>query len=145
MKPGSYKPPELEKPDTSTWVWQYADSGVLPDWGSATKPNELQGTTWVLKKFVTEFATIEPNDTIRFVNNRYYTINSGAVIPYSLSFMNIVTSSKTLTLYYFYPFGSGHYSGQINPNFLRDAELNNIEFKNIETSSIGIKAWLIKI
>lgn len=144
LKPGMYSAPEPPKPDTSTWVWQYSNGGTIPTWSDTTQTISLVGTTWVLVKYVTQFATSQPNDTIRFVSNRYYTINNGAVIPYTLS-SGVATTSKTLTLYYFYPFGSGHYSGQVSQNFVNDGVINNSEFKNIETTNTLIKAWFKKI
>lgn len=144
ITPGSYEVGKEPQKDTSTWVWQFPDSGVLPNNNTNNDINPIVGTTWVLTKYVTQFATVQSNDTIRFVDNRYYTINNGAVIPYSLS-SGVSTTSKTLTLYYFYPFGSGHFSGQVSQNFITDGVISNSEFKNIETTNTLIKAWFKKI
>ncbi len=144
ITPGSYSLAPTKEKDTTTWVWQYVDSGVLPSWGNVSKYNELVGTVWVLKKVVTDFATSYPNDTIRFVDNTFYTINNKAVIPYQFS-AGVGTTSKTLTLNYFYPFGSGHYSGQLSQNFVTDGVINNAEFKNIETTNGLVRAWFEKI
>ena len=144
ITPGSYKLGKEPEKDTSTWVWQFPDNGILPNWGNPNPKNELNGTIWILTKHVTQFATVQSNDTIRFVDNRYYTINNGAVIPYTLS-SGVSTTSKTLTLYYFYPFGSGHFSGQVSQNFITDGVISNSEFKNIETTNTLIKAWFVLI
>ena len=130
--------------DTTTWVWQYTNSGTLPNWGNGNQTNELNGTKWVLTKVVTAFATSYPNDTIRFVSNTNYTLNNGAVRPYQLS-SSAGSTNKTLALYYFAPFGGSHYSAQVGYYFVSDGYMANTEFTNIQNTTMTVKAWFTKI
>lgn len=144
ITPGNYSAPKAPPKDTTTWVWQYGDSGTLPNWGSGNQTNELNGTKWVLTKVVTAFATSYPNDTIRFVSNTNYTLNNGAVRPYQLS-SSAGSTNKTLALYYFAPFGGSHYSAQVGYYFVSDGYMANTEFTNIQNTTMTVKAWFTKI
>lgn len=144
ITPGNYKPNTPPEPDTTTWVWQYTNSGTLPNWGSGNQTNDLNGTKWVLTKVVTAFATSYPNDTIRFVSNTNYTLNNGAVRPYQLS-SSAGSTNKTLALYYFAPFGGSHYSAQVGYYFVSDGYMANTEFTNIQNTTMTVKAWFTKI
>lgn len=130
----TYNPPE----DTTFYTY----GGTLPNSGNAT--NALVGTTWVLTKYVSAFATEYPNDTIQFVSINQYTINGGAVRTYQLSSLPL-SSNYDLSLYYFFPFGGSHYSGEVGNTFISDGEINNVDFINIQNSSSSIKAWFVKI
>lgn len=144
ITPGNYTAGTPTPQDTSTWQWQYQNGGTLPNWGGGNQTNELVGTTWVLTKVVTAFATSYPNDTIRFITNTNYTLNSGAVRPYQLT-SGVASTNKTLSLYYFAPFGGSHYSGEVGQYFVSDAVINNCEFKNIQNTTSLVKAWFVKI
>lgn len=122
---------------------QYTNGGTLGT-GSGTNYNDLVGTQWVLIKMVSSFATEYPNDTISFTSNTEFTLNGGAVRPYQL---NSIPSSTNydLSLYYFAPFGGSHYSGQVGFYFVDDAEINNVEFQDIQNSATTIRAWFVKI
>jgi len=130
----TYNSPE----DTTFYIY----GGTLPNAGNAT--NALVGTKWVLTKYVSAFATEYPNDTIEFVSIKYYTINGGAVRTYQLSSLPL-SSNYDLSLYYFFPFGGSHYSGEVGNTFISDGEINNVDFINIQNSSSSIKAWFVKI
>jgi len=143
ITPGNYNPNVDPPEDTTTWVWQYGNGGTLPNW-SPNQNNDLYGTTWVLTKVVTAFATSYPNDTIRFVGNTNYTLNNGAIRPYQLS-SSAGSTNKTLALYYFAPFGGSHYSAQVGYYFVSDGFIANAEFTNIQNTTMTVKAWFTKL
>ena len=145
ITPGNYKVVPTQQ-DTSHWQSQYSSGGVLPNWGGGSNVNnEVYGTKWVLTYLQVGFSSPPlPIDTILFVNNTHYTINSGAVKPYTLT-SGVGVSSKSLTLYYHYPFGSGHYSGQVSSSFVSDGVILNCEFVNINTSTTKVRASFNKI
>ena len=132
-----------ETVDTTSWQDGYTDGGVLPGGGTQTQ-NTLVGTKWVIIKIVSAFSTVYPNDTINFVNAGNYILNQNAQRPYSYSQITGSTN-KSLTLYYFYPFGGSHYSGQISPYAVEDGEMNNIEFTDLQNNTSKIRVWLKKI
>ena len=145
ITPGNYQPGISETTVNNNWQSQYSDGGVLPNWGSGgTQNNELVGTKWVLTKTVTAFATSHPNDTIRFVSNTEYTLNNGATRPYQLS-AGVASTNKTLSLYYFQPFGGSHYSGQVGYYFVSDGFITQAEFHNIQNTTQTVMAWFTKI
>jgi len=118
ITPGNYKAGTLPVDDTTTWQWQYGNGGTLPNWGG-NQGNDLVGTKWVLTKVMSGFATTYPNDTIAFVSNTNYTCNNNAVRPYQIT-AGVASTNKTLSLYYFYPFGGSHYSGEVGQFFVSD-------------------------
>ena len=144
ITPGNYQAGTQPIVSTTNWQDQYGNGGTLPNWTSGTTNNELVGTTWVLTKVMSGFATTYPNDTIRFVNNNSYTLNNGAIRPYQLT-SGVASTNKTLSLYYFQPFGGSHYSGEVGFYFVSDGVINQAEFLNIQNNTSTIKAWFIKI
>jgi hypothetical protein len=143
ITPGNYKAGTLPVDDTTTWQWQYGNGGTLPNWGG-NQGNDLVGTKWVLTKVMSGFATTYPNDTIAFVSNTNYTCNNNAVRPYQIT-AGVASTNKTLSLYYFYPFGGSHYSGEVGQFFVTDGVINNCEFMNIQNTTSTVKAWFVKI
>ena len=143
ITPGNYTTTPAT-PDTSHWQNQYTSGGTLPTWTTGITNNELVGTTWVLTNLQTSFSSVLPIDTVRFIDNTYYTINSGAVKTYQLS-SGVASNSKTLTLNFHFPFGSGNYSGEVASTFVTDKAMNNVEFKNIQTTSTTVRAWFIRL
>jgi hypothetical protein len=93
---------------------------------------------------VSAFATEYPNDTLRFVSINQYTLNSGAVRTYQLNSLPLSTNYD-LSLYFFFPFGGSHYSGEVGGMFVQDGQINNTEFIDIQSSSATIRAWFEKI
>jgi hypothetical protein len=136
---------DVPKKDTVTdWRYAYVDNGKLTNTPTEVR-NILYGTTWVLTKYVKDFATEYPNDTIHFINNNQYLINSETYIrKYSINGVN-GTSNNNLNLYFFSPFGGSHYSGYVGYTILVDNEMNAIEFSDSENKNTNIKAWFIKI
>jgi len=129
--------PEEVPVDTTTWT----DGGTITT-GNDTL-NDLIGTTWVLTKYVTAFAVETPYDTIRFISNNEYTLNSGTARAYRLSNIPLSTN-KELSLYFFVPFGGSHYSGQVGKYFIDDGIISNVEFTDIQNTSMTIQAWFQK-
>ncbi len=127
-----------EPHDSTTYVY----GGTLPNTGTAT--NDLVGTKWVLTKYVSAFATEYPYDTLDFVSANTYTLNGGAVRTYQLSSIPASTN-YSLGLYFFFPFGGSHYSGDVGGMFVQDGEINNTEFTDNQNSSSTIRAWFVKI
>ena len=143
ITPGNYATTQPVK-DTSNWQNQYTNGGVVPTWTTNTGTNDLVGTKWVLTKIQNSLSITIPNDTIRFISNIYYTINNGAVRNYQLT-NSVASTNKTLSLYYFYPFGGSHYSGEVSGMFVIDGVINMCEFKNIQNTTTTLKAWFKKI
>lgn len=128
-----------------SWQNQYVNGGVLPNWSTNGKKNELVGTKWVLTYLQIGFSNPPlPIDTIYFVDNLNYTINGGAIRSYKL-YVGVSTSSKTLTLNNHYPFGSGNYSGEVSSTFVLDGVILNSEFHNLNTPTTTIRASFKKI
>lgn len=143
ITPGNYQASQTPIADTSHWQNQYSNGGVLPNWGNGSD-NELVGTIWVLTNIQTSFSSVLPIDTIRFVSNTNYTINSGSIRPYTLT-TGVTLSSKTLTLNYHYPFGSGNYAGEVASTFVSDGVIINCQFTNTNSTTTNIRAWFNKL
>jgi hypothetical protein len=129
--------------DTIAWNADYTNGGILPT-GSGSANDDLMGTQWVLVKYVSDFATEYPNDTLTFTSKTKYNINGSAERNYQLAGITSSTN-KELSFYYFFPFGGSHYSAQVGEYFVDDGELNNLEFTDIQNSSTTIRAWFEKI
>ena len=125
------------------WRDNYTDGGTLTVTNTNAK-NVINGTKWVLKKYVTAFASESPNDTILFISNTKYTLNGGANRSYLLSKLPSSTNYD-LQLDYFMPFGSSMYAGQLGYYFVDDGEMNNILFTDLMNKNITIKAWFVRI
>lgn len=143
ITPGNYTTTPAPQ-DTSHWQNQYSNGGTLPNWSNGNNNNELVGTTWVLTNLQTNFSTVLPIDTVRFIDNTYYTINGGAVKTYQLS-VGVASNSKTLVLNFHYPFGSGNYAGEVASTFVTDSVMNNVEFENTQNALTTVRAWFVRI
>lgn len=139
--PGNYQPNQPPTADTSNWRNTYTNGGGVP---TSTVSSGLIGTTWVLTHLQIGFNTTLPIDTIKFIDNTNYKINGGSNRTYQLS-SGIGSNSKTLTLNSHFPFGSGNYSGEVASTFISDGVMNNVEFKNTQTTSSTVRAWFTKI
>ena len=136
----SQYPETIYNPDYDTVTYIYG--GTLPSTGSVS--NDLVGTQWVLTKYVTAFATEYPNDTITFVSNNEYTINGGAVRTYQLNSLPL-SNNYDLSLYFFFPMGGSHYSGEVGSTFISDSEINNVEFQDLQNEGNTILTWFEKL
>jgi hypothetical protein len=131
-----------DKVDTTKWEDEYVNAGTIPTIGNTN--NGLYGTDWKIVKYVTAFATEYPNDTIHFINNTQYRLNSQTV-SYKYVLTTVTGSTNySLTLYYFSPFGGSHYGAQIGHNYATDGVMNNIIFNDLY-NSVTLKVWLVKL
>lgn len=127
---------------------QNCQPDVLPGYiyGGIISPiqdnSSIGGTVWVITKYVNNFATQFPADTLRFYDFDY-TINGGSPRPYNLT-GGFGNNMATLTLYACSTFG-GDYSGLVPRTFLEDGEMNNITFEEVFNSNRTVIAWLIKL
>jgi len=125
------------------WQDSYVYGGTLPY--DTTNILTLVGTRWVLTKMQVGFVGSSPNDTINFITNNQYVINSDLTARnYRLS--KIPSSPNyELTLYYFTPFGGMAYSANLGYYFIQDGVINNAEFKNITNTTNKVRAWFKKL
>lgn len=130
-----------QTPQTN-WYDAYVDGGTLPN---NTYSNPLVGTKWVITKFLSGgFAMQYPNDTVSFITNTTYTLNSGSPRTYYLSGITGSTN-KSLTLNFLSTFGGSNYVGVVGAYFIADGFINNAEFTDMQNSTMKIKAWLVKL
>jgi hypothetical protein len=135
------EPIPITQTDTSNWYDDYIDGGTIP---TNTNSNPLKDTKWILTHWVSGgFVHSYPNDTIEFVSNTTYKLNGGAERTFFLSGITGSTN-KTLTLNFFASFGGSNYAGVVGAYFIDDGFMNNIEFTDMQNSSIKIRAWFEK-
>jgi hypothetical protein len=119
----------------------YTYNGVVGN--TPTTTPSLVGTKWVVSKFIQNFVSTYPNDTLEFVSNTQYTINGSTPRTYNLN--NIVGSTmKGLSLYSFTTLG-GDWSGQVQSTFINDWAINNSDFTNIMNTNSNVKLWMVRI
>ncbi len=76
ITPGNYAQVSPQ-PDTTNWQDQYSNGGGLPNWGTGNQvANSTSGTKWVLTDVYNNYAHIPKNDTITFIDNTHYRVNS---------------------------------------------------------------------
>lgn len=134
-----------EPVDTSKWENEYQNLGTLPNPSTPViTHNVIYNTKWVLIKYITGFGTQQPNDTITFVSDTHYKINSQTT-EHQYTINSLVGSTNySLMLNFFSPFGGSHYSGQVGQNFVDDGVMNNVIFTDFYGNA-KIKAWFKKI
>lgn len=119
----------------------YTYNGVLGN--STTTTTTLVNTKWVVNKFIQNFVSTFPSDTLEFISNTQYTINRSTARNYNVS--SIVGSTmKSLSLYSFTTLG-GDWSGQVQGTFINDWVINNASFTNIMNTSPETRVWLTRI
>lgn len=121
---------------------QYTYGGV---WGyNGVSQNNLQGTKWVLVKYIQNFNSVYQNDTLDFFSNTQYRINRSSARNYNLSSI-VGNNMKSLSLYSFTTLG-GDWSGQVQSTFINDWVVNNALFTNIMSSnSYDTRIWMKRI
>lgn len=123
ITPGNYGM-EPEKKDTTSWQSKYIDGGATPNsgWVTQTTKNDLFGTDWRIIDLVYTNGYNPPfnQDTIHFINNTNYTINSDTT-QYTYSFYTTM-GNATLTFNEFKP---------INTLYLTCNNLGSNAFKNL--------------
>lgn len=121
----------------------YTYGGVLNS--NITTTPTLVGTKWVVTKYVQNFVTTNVTDTLTFITNSQYKINSSTTNrSYSLS--NIVGNNmKSLTLYSFTTLG-GDWSGEVQSTFINDWVINNALFVDMfVTTQTQTRVWMSRI
>ncbi len=117
----------------------YSYSGVV---GNPSTATTLVGTKWVVTKYVQNFVTQLPNDTLEFISTTQYTINGYTPRNYSLSIVG--NNNKSLSLYSFTTLG-GDWSGQVQGTFINDWVINNTLFTNMFVTTPDARIWVIRI
>lgn len=118
----------------------YSYSGVV---GNPSTSTTLVGTKWVVTKYVQNFVTQLPNDTLEFISTTQYTINGSTPRNYSLSSI-VGNNNKSLSLYSFTTLG-GDWSGQVQGTFINDWVINNASFSNMFTTVPDARMWVVRI
>lgn len=119
----------------------YVYNGVVGS--STTTTTTLVGTKWVVTKFIQNFVSTYPSDTLEFVSNTQYTINGSTPRTYNLSGI-VGNNMKSLSLYSFTTLG-GDWSGQVQSTFISDWAINNSDFTNILNTSTNVKLWMVRL
>lgn len=118
----------------------YSYAGVV---GNPSTSTTLVGTKWVVTKFVQNFVTQLPNDTLEFISNTQYTINGSVPRNYSLSGI-VGNNFKSLSLYSFTTLG-GDWSGNVQSTFINDWVINNSLFTDLFTTVPDARVWMVRI
>lgn len=108
----------------------------------AVNYSTLQGTKWVITRYLSGINTTNPNDTLEFVSQNKYKINNGSLSYFSLSYLT-GTGMRSLSLYNCTTLG-GSYSGQVLDGFIIDGIVNNAEFTNLYNNN-KVKVWMQRI
>jgi len=119
ITPGNYKAPVPPQEDTSHWQNQYTNNGTTPNWDNGNDNNDLLGTNWVVIEVVAGYPTLHtyPNDTIHFIDNNHYSVNS----------------DTTKFIYNFYPT-----QGNSTISFYSFRPINSL---NLTSNNIGANAF----
>ena len=118
----------------------YSYNGVV---GNPSTSTTLVGTKWVVTKYVQNFVTQLPNDTLGFISTTQYTINGSTPRNYSLSSI-VGNNNKSLSLYSFTTLG-GDWSGQVQGTFINDWVINNALFSNMFVTTPDARMWVVRI
>lgn len=119
----------------------YTYGGLLG--GSIPLTPPLIGTKWIVTHVLSGLSNTYPNDTLNFINNTQYTINSSAARSFNLS--GIISSNmKSLSLYSFTTLG-GDWSGEVQGTFINDSIINNATFKDLFHVSPNVKVWMKRL
>jgi hypothetical protein len=118
----------------------YSYSGVV---GNPSTATTLVGTKWVVTKYVQNFVSQFPNDTLEFISTTQYTINGSTPRNYSLSGV-VGNNMKSLSLYSFTTLG-GDWSGLVQGTFINDWVINNALFSDMFTSVPDARMWVVRI
>lgn len=119
----------------------YSYNGVIN--GSTTVTTNLVGTKWVVTKFIQNFVSTYPSDTLEFISNTQYTINGSTPRTYNLSGI-VGNNMKSLSLYSFTTLG-GDWSGLVQNTFINDWVVNNASFTNVMTNNTETRVWMVRI
>ena len=122
--------------------WTYG--GVWDSTNGNGSDTNLEGTRWVVTRYLSGFGNVYPNDTLDFISQSEYTINNGTPRSYTLSGV-IGNNMKSLDLYGFSTIGPSDYSGQVSQNFVNDGVMNNVEFHDMFDVATKVRVWMERI
>jgi hypothetical protein len=119
--------------------------GVTPD-VHIIGDGKIEGTKWLLIQYrnTAYIGSTTSHDTITFVNNVEYKINSGSLRTYNLSPI-VGSTNKSLQLNFFTPFGGSNYTGNVGRYFISDGVINACQFTDNQNSSLKFLAWFEKL
>ena len=145
ITPGNYYP-KAELIDSTKWQDDYVNGGVIPTFGNNnTQSNELVGTTWVLTKIQTAFVTTILSDTLHFITNTKYYLNSDSTYKPTYG---LYAAQNNVTLE-FKPLVSMNYvqcsTNQLGVGFANGPQIIGVEFVNLYNTTTTFKAWFTKI
>jgi hypothetical protein len=125
---------------------EYEYGGVYQN-GTGADVLTLSGTEWVLEKVVFKPATTYeyPKDTVRFISDSEYTINSDTLKRKYVLSPVMGSTNYSLSLYFFEPFGGSLYGGQIGAYSIQSGQLSNVEFDDLQDDSKYVTAWFVKL
>ncbi len=133
---------EPEPTDTTNILNSYNNGGTLPT-STVTVNNELNGTNWLITKIQIGLASTNMNDTIKFIDNSHYKVNSNTLIlTYNLY---QASANKTLTFNNFMPCNGWNSSGIVGVYFASYGKLIGVEFKDLYNSNNKFNLWMEKI
>jgi hypothetical protein len=75
ITPGNYHAGQPAPVDTTQWQNGYANGGTVPT-STVTTANNINGTNWVLTDVYSNYAHVAKSDTIHFISNTRYKVNS---------------------------------------------------------------------
>jgi len=132
--------------ETTNWQDQYSSGGTVPDWTNSTNNNnELVGTNWVLTKILTGFGSTTMSDTLHFITNTQYYINSDST---NIALYSLYTSQNNVTLT-FKPFIPMNYiqcsTNQLGVGFSNGQAIIVVDFVNLYNTVSTFRAWFTKI
>jgi hypothetical protein len=106
--------------------------------------DSLSGSHWVITRYDSGTTPYYPNDTINFVDNQKYRINStGSLNNYTTYRVN-GTYNVSVSLYSISTLG-GSYAGQVPESSITDGIINNATMKDLYSSHNEVKIWIMKI
>jgi hypothetical protein len=121
---------------------EWTSGGVITTNNTNSPP--LQGTKWVVTKYVQNFVTTTTSDTLTFVSATQYRIGNTYLRNYSLSGI-VGNNMRSLSLYSFTTLG-GDWSGQVQSTFITDWVINSSLFTNLFNSSApDTRIWMTRI
>ena len=131
---------------STIYVDPYTNGGVLPDWtsGNVVK-NELVGTTWVLTKIMNGFGTTIMHDTLHFVTNNKYYVNSDTTNSASYT---LYSAQNTMSLTFKPLIPVNHImcgTNDLGVGFANGPQIIGVQFKDPYNTSNTFKAWFTKL
>ena len=140
------KPTKTKTKDSTVYVDPYTNGGVLPDWtGGNVDNNELVGTTWVLTKIINGFGTTIMHDTLHFVTNNKYYVNSDTT---NSSSYTLYSAQNTMSLTFKPLIPVNHImcgTNELGIGFASGSQIIGVQFKDTYNTSNTFKAWFTKL